>query len=145
MATYAAGGSDVAVTPSTASTGTGTAPTMATRGAAAMTTENVEAAVACKSPSRSCMSGRSSAGAAAAAATSGKSRWRKLLSSLRKTKVSADAEAGGDQVASGGGGGGKGAGGVAAYRLKHSHNCSNSELRAGISNMKGYKKANQDR
>ncbi len=34
---------------------------------------------------------------------------------------------------------------AASYRLKHSHNCSNEELRAGISNMKGYKKANQDR
>jgi hypothetical protein len=32
-----------------------------------------------------------------------------------------------------------------AFRLKHSHNCANAALRAGISNMKGYKKANQDR
>ena len=62
-----------------------------------------------------------------------KSRWQKLFSAFKKTK----------------GPGGSGHGGVAAssdaYCLKHSHNCSNSFLRAGISNMKGYKKANQDR
>ncbi|XP_023330650.1 probable protein phosphatase 2C T23F11.1 isoform X2 [Eurytemora carolleeae] len=28
---------------------------------------------------------------------------------------------------------------------KHSHNCSNNGLRVGVSNMKGYKKSNQDR
>jgi len=31
------------------------------------------------------------------------------------------------------------------HSLKHSHNCSNTTLRAGVSNMKGYKKSNQDR
>ena len=46
----------------------------------------------------------------------------------------------------GGSGSGGGAGGnTEAFCLKHSHNCSNSFLRAGISNMKGYKKTNQDR
>jgi len=34
---------------------------------------------------------------------------------------------------------------VDASSLKHSHNCSNSGLRVGVSNMKGYKKSNQDR
>ncbi len=65
------------------------------------------------------------------AMTSNKSRWQKLFSALKKNK---------------GGGGAAGPGGSAdAFCLKHSHNCSNSFLRAGISNMKGYKKANQDR
>ena len=59
------------------------------------------------------------------------------MSSLRKTRVDDDGGASG--------GGSAAAATAAAYRLKHSHNCSNSELRAGVSNMKGYKKANQDR
>ncbi len=71
-------------------------------------------------------------------------RWRKLLASLRKTRVD-DAGAGAGAGAGGGGGNGGAAGLAASYRLKHSHNCSNSELRVGVSNMKGYKKANQDR
>ena len=61
------------------------------------------------------------------------SRWQKLFSAFKKNK-------------GGGSGSGGGAGGnTEAFCLKHSHNCSNSFLRAGISNMKGYKKTNQDR
>ena len=73
----------------------------------------------------------STSSAPPAVMTSNKSRWQKLFSALKKNK---------------GGGGAAGPGGSAdAFCLKHSHNCSNSFLRAGISNMKGYKKANQDR
>ena len=59
-----------------------------------------------------------------------KSRWQRLFSAFRKNKY---------------GGGGAGSHSSDTFCLKHSHNCSNSFLRAGISNMKGYKKANQDR
>ena len=59
-------------------------------------------------------------------AGSGESRWHKLLSSFRTRRL--------------------GPGGCAeTHSLKHSHNCANSRLRAGVSNMKGYKKTNQDR
>ena len=58
---------------------------------------------------------------------SSESRWHKLLSSFRTRK----SEAGGGQSES--------------FSLKHSHNCANSRLRVGVSNMKGYKKSNQDR
>lgn len=34
---------------------------------------------------------------------------------------------------------------VDSSSLKHSHNCANNGLRVGVSNMKGYKKSNQDR
>ncbi len=67
------------------------------------------------------------------ASGSGKSRWQKLFSAFKKNKHNSS-------------GSGQGTGSASdAYCLKHSHNCSNSFLRAGISNMKGYKKANQDR
>jgi hypothetical protein len=56
------------------------------------------------------------------------SKWQKLFSAFKKTKTTTGVTSSAE-----------------AYRLKHSHNCSNSLLRAGISNMKGYKKANQDR
>lgn len=59
-------------------------------------------------------------------AGSGESRWHKLLSSFRTRRL------------------GPG-GGAETHSLKHSHNCANSRLRAGVSNMKGYKKTNQDR
>ena len=62
-----------------------------------------------------------------------KSRWQRLFSAFRKNKYGH------------GGNGGAGSHSSDAFCLKHSHNCSNSFLRAGISNMKGYKKANQDR
>ncbi len=55
------------------------------------------------------------------------SRWRKLLGSLKL-----------------GGREGAGAGHSDSYSLKHSHNCANSHLRVGVSNMMGYKKSNQE-
>ena len=60
------------------------------------------------------------------------SRWQKLFSTFKKNRSSS-------------GGGSSPNAGENSHCLKHSHNCSNSQLRAGISNMKGYKKANQDR
>ena len=60
-------------------------------------------------------------------AGSSESRWHKLLSSFRTRKS------------------GDGAGQNESFSLKHSHNCANSRLRVGVSNMKGYKKSNQDR
>ena len=65
--------------------------------------------------------------------TNNKSGWQKLFSAFKKNKGGKD-----------GSGGGAGASSE-AFCVKHSHNCSNSFLRAGISNMKGYKKSNQDR
>jgi len=65
--------------------------------------------------------------------TNNKSGWQKLFSAFKKNKGGKD-----------GSGGGAGAS-TEAFCVKHSHNCSNSFLRAGISNMKGYKKSNQDR
>ena len=55
------------------------------------------------------------------------SRWRKLLSSMKR----------------GGGREGGGPGHSESFSLKHSHNCANNSLRAGVSNMMGYKKSNQ--
>lgn len=57
-----------------------------------------------------------------AGAKTSKSRWQRLLGAFRRNRSAED-----------------------AHCLKHSHNCSNATLRAGISNMKGYKKVNQDR
>ena len=59
------------------------------------------------------------------------SRWQKLFSTFKKNRGPA--------------GTGSSPSASDSHCLKHSHNCSNSQLRAGISNMKGYKKANQDR
>ena len=59
-----------------------------------------------------------------------KSKWHKLFSAFKKNKGQGSANSGNAND---------------AFCLKHSHNCSNSFLRAGISNMKGYKKTNQDR
>ena len=67
------------------------------------------------------------------------SRWQKLFSSFKKTKNGAVSNSTGNNHGSGP------AHSDDAFSLKHSHNCSNSFLKAGISNMKGYKKANQDR
>ena len=67
------------------------------------------------------------------------SRWQKLFSSFKKSKNGAVNHSGGNNHGSGP------AHSEDAFSLKHSHNCSNSFLKAGISNMKGYKKANQDR
>ena len=67
------------------------------------------------------------------------SRWQKLFSSFKKNKNGAVNQSGGNNHGSGP------AHSEDAFSLKHSHNCSNSFLKAGISNMKGYKKANQDR
>lgn len=56
------------------------------------------------------------------------SRWHRLLSTFKNKK--------------------REGGGVSqhdSFCLKHSHNCANSQLRVGVSNMKGYKKSNQDR
>ena len=58
------------------------------------------------------------------------SRWQRLFSSFKKNR---GASGTGPSHSSD------------SHCLKHSHNCSNSFLKAGISNMKGYKKANQDR
>ena len=63
--------------------------------------------------------------------SSNRSRWQRLLGAFRRSKHGA-------------GGAGKG-NPEDAHKRKHSHNCSNAVLRAGISNMKGYKKVNQDR
>ena len=60
-------------------------------------------------------------------AGSSESKWHKLLSSFRTKKS------------------GEGSGQNESFSLKHSHNCANSRLRVGVSNMKGYKKSNQDR
>ena len=82
--------------------------------------------------STSSSSASSSTSAASASTTTtaaaSMSKWQKLFSAFKKTKSSSGP-----------------ANSAEAHRLKHSHNCSNSLLRAGISNMKGYKKANQDR
>lgn len=59
------------------------------------------------------------------------SKWQKLLSAFRKNRSSSSHSSASHSAD--------------AFCLKHSHDCSNSFLRAGISNMKGYKKANQDR
>ena len=67
------------------------------------------------------------------------SRWQKLFSSFKKSKNSTVNSSSGSSHGSGS------AHAEDAFSLKHSHNCSNSFLKAGISNMKGYKKANQDR
>ena len=67
------------------------------------------------------------------------SRWQKLFSSFKKNKNGATSNSSGNNHGSGP------AHAEDAFSLKHSHNCSNSFLKAGISNMKGYKKANQDR
>ena len=67
------------------------------------------------------------------------SRWQKLFSSFKKSKNGAVSNPSGSNHGSGP------AHAEDAFSLKHSHNCSNSFLKAGISNMKGYKKANQDR
>lgn len=83
------------------------------------------AAAASKNGSSSCSS--STCHQSTSTPSAGKSRWQKLFSALKK---------------------GKGAGDEShedTYRLKHSHNCSNEAVKAGISNMKGYKKTNQDR
>ena len=67
------------------------------------------------------------------------SRWQKLFSSFKKNKNGAVSNTSSSNHGSGP------AHAEDAFSLKHSHNCSNSFLKAGISNMKGYKKANQDR
>ena len=67
------------------------------------------------------------------------SRWQKLFSTFKKNKNGGNGNFGAHGHGSGP------AHSEDAFSLKHSHNCSNSFLKAGISNMKGYKKANQDR
>ena len=67
------------------------------------------------------------------------SRWQKLFSSFKKSKNGGVSHSSAHSHGSGP------AHSEDAFSLKHSHNCSNSFLKAGISNMKGYKKANQDR
>ena len=53
------------------------------------------------------------------------SRWHKLFNSFKNKKREGNASS--------------------DFSLKHSHNCANSRVRVGVSNMKGYKKNNQDR
>lgn len=53
------------------------------------------------------------------------SRWHKLFNSFKNKKREGNAPS--------------------DFSLKHSHNCANSRVRVGVSNMKGYKKNNQDR
>ena len=67
------------------------------------------------------------------------SRWQKLFSSFKKNRNGAVSQTGTTNH------GNAPVHSDDAFSLKHSHNCSNSFLKAGISNMKGYKKANQDR
>ena len=86
---------------------------------------NSTSSLASKSPSEA-------SSVASAPPLTNKSKWHKLFSAFKKNK--------------GPGGHGANSGNANdAFCLKHSHNCSNSFLRAGISNMKGYKKTNQDR
>ena len=55
------------------------------------------------------------------------SRWHRLFSSLRTKGKDGEGSS------------------IDSSSHKHSHNCANNSLRVGVSNMKGYKKSNQDR
>ena len=86
---------------------------------------NSTSSLASKSPSEA-------SSVASAPPLTNKSKWHKLFSAFKKNKGPGHHGANSGNAND-------------AFCLKHSHNCSNSFLRAGISNMKGYKKANQDR